>query len=607
MHDEANDKRRAADDPPAHSSLNGEGASVREECRASILSRLPSLDVGERQQEDLESCGRQLEDMTIREVQETTREMPKSLISLEQTVLAKATSVVGSSGHEHVAGSLVDLEQHVQERTSVNRIPLEEVIPPRIDVQQQVQGTAKVPKTQNVRQAQRPDDLEEGLRVTADVTAEVQNQNELHLPICFVGITSGCSDAATMPKTGTVASINEGMAQDGGLTMARGAPAYHAEDGDSGEFSVGRLIESIQPLPSNVGTRESQPGAFAIAGGVRTNSLYHHATPHHLDSHEGQANVGQSALVNQVNEVTSSSAALPNLAEAHLVTECGRHEIPTAVEHPQDSVESARQTKRKNAAPSFAWAGGAFMVILVISILTVLATSRSEGLAPAPMPSITESPSAAPSLSLESRVKDILNWHTIDSFDTPQYRAFEWLVNDPLLGTFPDWRLRQRFALASLFYSTSGSSWINNDGWLSYSIHECQWYSLESFDSFIDADYINVTHYNPCEEDPEAPGAMGVYRHIWLRENNLRGRLPSELFTLTSLRSINVHANMLTGTISSHLGQLTNIEALSLVANSFSGYIPTEIGLLHNATGIWMIANYLEGTVSLFWMHFMGR
>lgn len=160
--------------------------------------------------------------------------------------------------------------------------------------------------------------------------------------------------------------------------------------------------------------------------------------------------------------------------------------------------------------------------------------------------------------------------------------------------------------MVSLFYSTSDSSWVHHDGWLNYSNHECQWYAAESFENFIEIDYINVTHSNPCEEDPEAPDAMGVYRHIWLRENNLKGRLPSDLFMLTSLRSISVHANMLTGTISSHLGQLTNLEALSLVANSFSGSIPTEIGLLHHATGIWMIANHLEGTVSHGWMHCLG-
>ena len=58
---------------------------------------------------------------------------------------------------------------------------------------------------------------------------------------------------------------------------------------------------------------------------------------------------------------------------------------------------------------------------------------------------------------------------------TPQGRAFIFMLNDPLnpdVCTYPT--LNQRFALASIYYSTNGDSWTNDSGWLLAS-GECTW------------------------------------------------------------------------------------------------------------------------------------
>jgi hypothetical protein len=67
---------------------------------------------------------------------------------------------------------------------------------------------------------------------------------------------------------------------------------------------------------------------------------------------------------------------------------------------------------------------------------------------------------------------------------TPQGSAFLWLVNsssfDPC--TYPT--VEQRFALATFFESTSGSTWRDNTKWLS-DAPECDWSGTLCSDGYI--------------------------------------------------------------------------------------------------------------------------
>jgi len=58
---------------------------------------------------------------------------------------------------------------------------------------------------------------------------------------------------------------------------------------------------------------------------------------------------------------------------------------------------------------------------------------------------------------------------------TPQGEAFAWLLEDEFIGDFHLYEtLQQRYALATLYFSMLGDSWINNGNWLS-STDECSW------------------------------------------------------------------------------------------------------------------------------------
>ncbi|CAB9498864.1 Leucine Rich Repeat [Seminavis robusta] len=336
-----------------------------------------------------------------------------------------------------------------------------------------------------------------------------------------------------------------------------------------------------------------QPGAYAEVGGMRLNNPFRGMG----SSNSDRDSLQERTMIHQTSNMTmASSAASANLAEASPVQDDGQHHIPRAIEQSKDMLELAAREKKRKFLATLGVAIVLFLVVIVATAITIgLIVSEKDAKVLFTQLPVSQSPTEAPTLSLDSQIMNMLSRHAIE-FEPPQYTALEWLLADPLLTTYPEWRVCQRFALAAFYYSTGGPTWTRNDGWLNYSLHECEWYSSESF--LVHFSYINVTYPGPCEEDPDDSDAQGIYQHLRFRDNNLQGTLPMlELSMLPSLRSINVQGNQIVGTLSSHVGRLRNLEALSLVSNSISGNIPSELGLLSSATGMWMFDNHLEGTV----------
>jgi hypothetical protein len=93
---------------------------------------------------------------------------------------------------------------------------------------------------------------------------------------------------------------------------------------------------------------------------------------------------------------------------------------------------------------------------------------------------------------------------------TSQNDALTWLGNDQNLNTYSDIKKIQRFALATLYYSTDGSRWGNKSGWVSDS-EECDWY--------------NTAKGSFCEN--------GAVVELSLVSNSLAGTIPNELTLLS--------------------------------------------------------------------------
>ncbi|MBN1926800.1 MAG: gliding motility-associated C-terminal domain-containing protein [Prolixibacteraceae bacterium] len=125
-------------------------------------------------------------------------------------------------------------------------------------------------------------------------------------------------------------------------------------------------------------------------------------------------------------------------------------------------------------------------------------------------------------------------------------------------------------ALVAFYEALDGDNWTNNTNWLTGPVSS--WLGITLSD-----DGCNVTE-------------------IGLGENNLTGEFPPELYTLTSLVSIDVPFNNISGTIAPGIGNLTQLQHIGFGRNQLTGSIPPEIGNLTELVDLWL-ENHLTGEI----------
>jgi len=155
--------------------------------------------------------------------------------------------------------------------------------------------------------------------------------------------------------------------------------------------------------------------------------------------------------------------------------------------------------------------------------------------------------------------------------DTPQNTAFNWLVEQNDIGiTFEERKILVRYSLLTLFYSTEGVGWINQENWLDPN-DECGWYGMK------------------CMDDGEVV-------ELDLSNNNLTGSIPGEIGGMTSLVGLHLSHNQLTSDVPSEIGMLQNLLRFDANKNKLAS-VPSDIGLLQSLTSLDLSQNHLE-TVS---------
>lgn len=168
----------------------------------------------------------------------------------------------------------------------------------------------------------------------------------------------------------------------------------------------------------------------------------------------------------------------------------------------------------------------------------------------------------------------------VDSPESPQYQALEWLSLDPNFYDYSEERATQRYVLAVMATSLqpvgAGRRRLELGGWMDYT-DECTWFSSSSSAVCNDA---------------------GLYRTIDIQDIELDGELPAEIALLSnSLTSINMDRNNLQGQIPAEFGDLSLLEVLSLRQNSLDGFLTTSIGLLENLSILDLGRNDLSGEI----------
>lgn len=429
-----------------------------------------------------------------------------------------------------------------------------------------------------------------------------------------VSSTASSSGASTSSRHGHEATTPEVMLEEGSSDPAA----------------------AVESLPAATGRRENDPGAYAVAGfrpataGIERLDIDEEESVVSMDD----ATAGSSRVPPLSNVDPDADLAVANVVEDH--SQGAGLNLPLA-EPEHDATERRRRRKEEGRRQTFILLIG---VALFLGILIVLSVSLLGKNDPEPgnatedstvLVSTTASPQESATMSRDDAERALLlSWlsppdYTVESLNethSPQSKAFEWLLQDPLLfsgdqDTILDvyeqengvhWRLRQRFALASLYFATAGEDeWSTSTNWLSYEVHECQWFAMASFVPMSPHLFLDVTYSNPCELSPEddlmnaTDAELGPlkyqYRHLWLPGNNLVGTVPPEISWLTSLRSISIGNNRIQGTIPSQFGSLPTLEFLGMGQSELTGTIPPSLGNLRTLTTMSLADCQFSGTI----------
>lgn len=198
----------------------------------------------------------------------------------------------------------------------------------------------------------------------------------------------------------------------------------------------------------------------------------------------------------------------------------------------------------------------------------------------------TTSPSfdmTAPTQSVSSLLRSlILNTgvtmaEALDDTLSPQALAFQWLLQSNI--DMPNWRILQRYALVTFYYSTDGPNWRRQDGWLTNEA-ECEWFFRTS---------------EPCRD--------GELLHLSLVFNDLGGLIPAEIGLFSSLERIMLRTEfgnqvVISGDIPSSLARCTSLELLHMQHQSLTGILDDNlVQMWPNLTSVDLSGNELSGTL----------
>jgi len=135
-------------------------------------------------------------------------------------------------------------------------------------------------------------------------------------------------------------------------------------------------------------------------------------------------------------------------------------------------------------------------------------------------------------------------------------------------------------ALKAVYLSTDGDNWFSNSGWE----------EIAGNAPTAKCDLENLFGVNLNED--------GCVEFLNLFENQLRGKIPSELYKLNNLKGLLLNGNNLLSQILPELGDLSNLKYFYLNNNQLSGKIPFELANLSNLTHMYLNHNQLSGSIS---------
>lgn len=242
--------------------------------------------------------------------------------------------------------------------------------------------------------------------------------------------------------------------------------------------------------------------------------------------------------------------------------------------------------------------------------------------------------------------------HPSHDEDNGRHRALQWLVyEDEASSTMSsheyDTTLLQRYALATIYYSTGGDEWTfcskaagegaerefnspceggANSRFLSSKSH-LLWGGVMGTQHDGQVTMLDISNrgltsstFLPPEllllgpslellwvhDNIAIRGSLPTYLYgnsfpilasLSVHKTSLTGTIPQSIYTLSKLSSLRLYSSNFTGTLSSNIGQLTNLKWLWMHDNSFTGTVPVELGLLSKLEGLTLHNNNFESVL----------
>jgi Leucine rich repeat len=166
----------------------------------------------------------------------------------------------------------------------------------------------------------------------------------------------------------------------------------------------------------------------------------------------------------------------------------------------------------------------------------------------------------------------------------PMIRAMSWLVHEDAYDYTSE--LVQRFALATIYYTSEGESWTNNKNWLSTDKSICSgWFGVTCCGQFYNDVTLNCANRSPKE-----------IAELDLHENNVRGTISDAFALLTELNVIWLDSNQLTGPLRGDLfGKFPYLTELYVQHNHLSGPIEESLRDSKVLQTLYLQGNEFEG------------
>jgi hypothetical protein len=88
-----------------------------------------------------------------------------------------------------------------------------------------------------------------------------------------------------------------------------------------------------------------------------------------------------------------------------------------------------------------------------------------------------------------------------------------------------------------------------------------------------------------------------ILASLSVHTTSLTGIIPRSIYTLSKLSSLRLYGSNFTGALSSNIGRLTNLKWLWIHDNGFTGTVPVELGLLSKLEGLTLHNNNFESVL----------